>query len=183
MLRKTVAVLAAALLCASMSTPAKAADGKIGVANPIRISTQSDPGKEAQRQLESMFGKERKQLEQQNADLNKQAEDLRKQAAALSDKARSERAQKLQKTAQELDSKGAAFAQRLQRVQQDINAQMNDVLLTASKNYAQKNGYEMIIDSQVVMFFTTPHDVTEGLIKEVNSVWKSRGGKFKISSK
>lgn len=184
MLRRTVVALVAALSCTVFSMPsdAQAAD-KIGVANPMRLSTQSDPGKEAEKQLNSMFGNERKQLESQSADLNKQAEELRKQAAALSENARNERAQKIQKKAQEIESKGAAYTQRLSRVQQEINSQMNEVLRTACENYAKKNGYDIIVDATVVMFYTKSNDVTAGLIEEVNKVWKSKGGKFKITSK
>ena len=98
MLRRTVIALVMAFFCAATVMPSQAeAAGKIGVANPLRLSNQSAPGKEAEKQLTSIFGKEREQLEKQGADLNKQAEDLRKQAAALSEKARNERAQKIQK--------------------------------------------------------------------------------------
>ena len=183
MLRHTVLAAALALICSVAVLPSHAqAAGKIGVANPMRLSSQSDPGKEAEKQLTAMFGKERQQLEQQGADLNKQAEDLRKQAAALSEKARNERAQKIQKQAQELDTKGSAYTQRLSRVQQAINAQMNDVLRTACENYAKKNGYDMILDATVVMFHIQANDVTNGLIEEVNRVWKSKGGKFNLSA-
>ena len=89
MLRRTVIALVMAFFCAAALMPAQAeAAGKIGVANPMRLSNQSNPGKEAEKQLTDMFGKEREQLEKQGAALNKQAEDLRKQAAALSEKAR-----------------------------------------------------------------------------------------------
>jgi outer membrane protein len=183
MLRRTVIALVMAFFCSAVILPSQAqAAGKIGVANPIRLSTQSDPGKEAEKQLSSMFGKEREQLEKQGADLNKQAEELKKQAAALSEKARNERAQKIQKQAQELDTKGTAYTQRLSRVQQAINAQINEVLRTACENYAKKNGYDMILDATVVMFYLQANDVTSGLIEEVNKVWKSKGGKFNLSS-
>ena len=169
MLRRTVIALVVAFFCSAVVLPSQAqAAGKIGVANPLRLSAQSDPGKEAEKQLTSMFGKERQQLEKQND--------------ALSEKARNERAQKIQKQAQELETKGTAYTQRLSRVQQAINSQMNDVMRTACENYAKKNGYDMIIDASVVMFYVQANDVTSGLIEEVNKVWKSKGGKFNLSS-
>ena len=141
-MKKILAVLlAAALLCTfaacGKTEPANTNETAqdVGVANPMRLSTQSDPGKEAEKQLNSMFGNERKQLESQSADLNKQAEELRKQAAALSENARNERAQKIQKKAQEIESKGAAYTQRLSRVQQEINSQMNEVLVAATSQW------------------------------------------------
>jgi len=183
MLRRTVIALVMAFFCAAAVMPSQAeAAGKIGVANPMRLSNQSNPGKEAEKQLTAMFGKEREQLEKQGAALNKQAEDLRKQAAALSEKARNERAQKIQKQAQELDTKGAAYTQRLSRVQQSINSQLNEVLREACESYAKKNGYDMIVDGSVVMFYTKANDVTDELIEEVNKIWKTKGGKFKLDS-
>ena len=183
MLRRTVIALAVAFFCSAVVLPSPAeAAGKIGVANPLRLSSQSDPGKEAEKQLTAMFAKEREQLEKQNADVSKQAEDLRKQSAALSEKARNERFQKIQKQAQELETKGTAYTQRLSRVQQAINSQMNEVMRTACENYAKKNGYDMIIDASVVMFYVQANDVTSGLIEEVNKVWKDKGGKFNLSS-
>ena len=183
MLRRTVIALVMAFFCAAAVMPSQAeAAGKIGVANPLRLSNQSAPGKEAEKQLTSIFGKEREQLEKQGADLNKQAEDLRKQAAALSEKARNERAQKIQKQAQELDTKGSAYTQRLTRVQQAINAQLNDVLREACESFAKKNGYDMIIAGTAVMFYIKANDVTDELIEEVNKLWKSKGGKFKLDS-
>ena len=183
MLRRTVIALVMAFFCSVSLMPSQAeAAGKIGVANPMRLSSQSDPGKEAEKQLNAMFGKEREQLEKQGADLNKQAEELRKQAAALSEKALNERAQKIQKKAQELDTKGTAYTQRLSRVQQAINSQLNDVLRAACESYAEKNDYDMIVDGTVVMFYTKGKDVTDDLIKEVNKIWKSKGGKFKLDS-
>ncbi|MBO7385206.1 MAG: OmpH family outer membrane protein [Clostridia bacterium] len=182
MIRKTVAVLAAALLCAALSSPAQAA-GKIGVLNPVRVSTQSDPGKEADRQIEASLGRERKQLEQQQADFDKQVKDFENQAPALSDKARAERQGKLQKTFQDIQTRGTAFAQRAQRLQRDIDAQMKEVVSAACKAFAEKNGYDLIITTQAVPYATASYDVTEGVIQEVNRAWKSRGGKYKISSK
>ena len=176
MLRRTVIALVMAFFCAAALMPAQAeAAGKIGVANPIRLSNQSAPGKEAEKQLTSIFGKEREQLEKQGADLNKQA-------AALSEKARNERAQKIQKQAQELDTKGSAYTQRLSRVQQAIDAQLGEVLREACESYAKKNGYDMIIAGTAVMFYTKANDVTDELIDEVNKIWKSKGGKFKLES-
>ena len=49
MLRRTVIALVMAFFCAAALMPAQAeAAGKIGVANPMRLSNQSNPGKEAE---------------------------------------------------------------------------------------------------------------------------------------
>ena len=46
MLRRTVIALAVAFFCSAVVLPSQAeAAGKIGVANPLRLSSQSDPGK------------------------------------------------------------------------------------------------------------------------------------------
>lgn len=158
------------------------AAGKIGVANLMAVTAQSQPGQEAEKQLQSMFGAERTQLEKQAADLNKKAEDLQKQAAALSEKARNDRAAEIQNQARDLDTKGAAFSTRLNGVQQAITTQLQDIVGTACANYAKKNGFDIIMDGAAVMFATESTNVADGLIAEINSVWKSKGGKFNLSA-
>ena len=67
MLRRTVLALAVAFFCTALLQPAQAdASGKVGVANAVRLFSQSDPAKERDKQLQSLFGKERQQLEKQN---------------------------------------------------------------------------------------------------------------------
>ena len=56
------------------------------------------------------------------------------------------------------------------------------MLRAACESYAKKNGYDMIVDGTVVMYFDNANDVTDDLIEEVNKIWKSKGGKFDLSS-
>lgn len=181
--RKFVFALAFCLTCSvTFLSSAALAAGKIGVANLAAVTAQSAPGQDAEKQLQSMFGKERTQLESQAAALNKKAEDLNKQAAALSEKARNDKAQELQTQARDLDAKSGAYTQRLSGVQQALTAQMQDVLATACANFAKKNGYDLIIDGAAVMYATDATNVTAGLVEEVNKVWKSKGSKFNLGA-
>lgn len=183
MIRRLVLTMA---VCAAFSGTILTADamaaGKIGVANLVAVTAQSQPGQDAEKQLQAMFGKERTQLESQAAELNRKAEDLNKQAAALSEKARNDRAMEIQTQARDLDSRSNAYGQRLNAAQQTITTQLQDVISTACANYAKKNGYELIIDGAAVMFATDATNVSDGLIEEINRVWKSRGGKFNLGA-
>ena len=181
--RKFVLALAFCLFSSPAFTVAPAlAAGKIGVASLAQVTAQSIPGQEAEKQLQAQFGKERTQLESQAAALNKKAEDLNKQAAALSEKARAEKAQEIQTQALDLDAKSGAYAQRLNTVQQALTAQMQDILATACANYGKQNGYDLIIDGGAVMYASDATNVTDGLVQEVNKVWKAKGGKFNLSA-
>lgn len=174
MIRKLVFAVALCLVC---STPAMAA-GKVGVANFITLTSQSQAGQEAQKQFQATFGAERSQLEAQAAALNQKVEDFNKQAAALSEKARGERSLELQNLARDLETKGAAFTQRASAFEQNLTSQMQTMLLKASADYAKKNGFDLILDGSAVLYADTSADVTAGLLEEFNKAWKAQGSKF-----
>lgn len=172
----------AACLFTFAAAPALAA-GKIGVVIMGQVTAQSLPGQEAQKQFQTRFGKERGDLEAQAAALDKKADDLNKQAAALSEKARNDKAMEIQNQVRDFDAKRAEFAQRLNSFQQAIDAQMQDILTTACTNYGSQNGYDVIIAGETVLYAADATNVTEGLVEEVNKVWKSKGGKFNLGDK
>lgn len=159
------------------ATPARA-EGKIGVVIMAQVTAQSLPGQEAQKQFQTRFGKERDSLEAQAAALDKKAEDLNKQAAALSEKARNDKALEIQTQARDFDAKRTDYAQRLNSFQQNIDAQMQEILTSACTNYGKQNGYDVIIAGEAVLYAADSTNVTAGLVEEVNKVWKARGGKF-----
>ncbi|MCH5278131.1 MAG: OmpH family outer membrane protein [Desulfovibrionaceae bacterium] len=180
--RAFLLALAFCVFTAAAASPALA-EGKIGVASMAQVTAQSQPGQEAEKQLQTQFGKERGDLEAQAAALDKKAEDLNKQAAALSDKARADKAMEIQTQARDFEAKRADFAQRLNDVQQAITAQMQDILTKACINYGSQNGYDIIIDGAVIMYASDATNVTAGLVEEVNKVWKAQGGKFNLGGK
>ena len=175
--------LALALCVFSFAASPALAAGKIGVANLAQVTAQSQPGQEAEKQLQAQFGKERSDLEAQAAALDKKAEDLNKQAAALSEKARNDKALEIQNQAREFEAKRADFAQRLNSVQQAITAQMQDILSAACINFGSQNGFDLIVDGPVVLYAADSTNVTDGLVEEVNKQWKAKGGKFNLGGK
>lgn len=180
MIRRIVLSLA---LCLAFVSPALA-QGKIAVASLGRISTQSQPGQEIEKVMQSTFGAERTELEKMNADLRKQEEEINKQAAALSEKALKERVQAFEKQGEALNTKAAAYSERLGKVQQAITRQMEEVLTTACKDFGMKNGYDLVIDDAALLYVGgNASDVTDQVIEEVNRVWQARGAKYEIPAK
>lgn len=177
--RAFLLALAACLftVTAFAAAPARAA-GKIGVANLAWVMTQSQPGQEAQKQIENQFGKENKDLEAQFAALDKKAEDLNKQAAALSEKARADKAMEIQTQYRDFEAKRGDFSQRVANVRQAISAQIEEIVTKACNSYGSQNGFDVIIDRAAVMYTADAVDVTDGLMEEVDKEWKARGGKF-----
>lgn len=178
MIRRLVIALA---LCLAFATPALAqAQGKIGVANLMQISSQSLPGQEIEKVLQERFGKERTDLEKMASDLNKKAEELNTQAAALSESARNQRAQAIQKSAQELDTKTADYTRRLSEVQRAVSQQMEVLIGKACSEYGKRNGYALIVDGAAILYAGDASNVTAGILDEVNTQWKAGGAKFDI---
>ena len=170
----------AALLLMLSAVPAFAA-GKIGVAQIDQITAQSDMGKESERLLNAQFGKERDSLDKEAQAFQKKVEDFQKQAAALSDKARMDKAQELDRLNRELMQKQDAYNRKVAPVAEQINTQVIQTLDQAIENFSKANGYDIIINAQAVVYATDATNVSSSILTEANKVWKSKGGKFKIT--
>ena len=162
------------------SGPALAA-GKIGVINVERIISESDMGKESERYMNAQFGKERDSLDKEAQSFQKKYEEAQKQAAALSDKARIEKAQELDRLNRELMQKNDALSRKAGPVADQIQEQIFTVINQAQENYCKANGYDMIINMQAITYVSDAINITPAILTEVNKVWKSKGGKFKIT--
>ncbi len=157
------------------------AEAKIGVATFAQVVQTSDMGKAATKLLDSRVGKDQKALEKQFQDFQKQAQDFQKQAAALSEKARVEKAQALDKKARELEAKRTELAKKVAPIQQKINEQITGTLQEAVENVAKDEGLEIVFDRvPPVTYVTKGVDITDKVLKEVNKLWKAKGGKFKV---
>ena len=130
--------------------------------------------------LDSKFGKEKEKLEKDVKAFQKKAEEFQKQASALSDSARQQKGQELEKEARALESRRQEFTKKAAPVEQKINQQVLEILGKACENYAKANGYDLILDASNVLYANSATNIEEGLISEVNKIWKERGSKFKL---
>ncbi len=105
---------------------------------------------------------------------------LQDQAADLSDSARQQKGQELEKEARALESRRQEFTKKAAPIEQKINQQILEILSQACANYAKNNGFDIILDSGAVLYASSAANIEEGLVDEVNKIWKDKGSKFKL---
>lgn len=171
-------VLALALVFAAVTTAQAATN--IAIAPLMQVANKSALHDAKTKYLDSKFGKDRDKLEKDVKAFQKKAEEFQKQASALSDSARQQKGQELEKEARDIEKRRQEFTQKAAPVEQKINQQVLEILGKACENYAKANGFDIVLDATTVLYASSAANIEEGLIAEVNKIWKERGSKFKL---
>ena len=165
MISKKLALIALAL--SIMGTAAFAQDSKIGYINTQRITTESAIAKAAQVKLEQEFSRRGKELGDLQTSLKAFSEKFERDTPTMTDSQRGSR----QKEFAELNRD---FQRKQREYQEDLNGRRNEelqqVLEKATKAVrvvADAEKYDLVI--QEVVYSNTKHDITEKVLKILNS--------------
>ncbi len=151
----------------------------IAVFNLTGVTQNSEAAKSLEGYLDSKYGTERTKLMKDAEALQKKTEEFQKQAAALSESARKSKASTLEKEVRSFEEKRAAFAQKIGPVQQEKQTEILEIIREACVNYSKANKIDVLIDgSASVAYASETVDVSQGILAEVNKLWKAKGGKF-----
>lgn len=171
-------IFALALVFATV-TAAQAATN-VAIAPLMQVAEKSNLQDAKTKYLDSKFGKDKSSLEKDVKAFQKKAEEFQKQASALSETARQQKGQELEKEARALETRRQEFTKKAAPVEQKINQQVLEILGKACENYAKANGFDIVLDASTVLYASSAANIEEGLIAEVNKIWKERGSKFKL---
>ena len=165
MISKKLALIA--LTLTALVAPAFAQDSKIGYINTQRITTESTIAKAAQVKLEQEFSRRGKELGDLQAALKTFSEKFERDTPTMTESQRGSR----QKEFAELNRD---FQRKQREYQEDLNGRRNEelqqVLEKATKAVrvvAEAEKYDLVI--QEVVFSNTKHDITEKVLKILNS--------------
>jgi outer membrane protein len=165
MISKKIALITLALT--TLIAPAFAQDSKIGYINTQRITTESAIAKAAQVKLEQEFSRRGKELGDLQAALKTFSEKFERDTPTMTESQRGSR----QKEFAELNRD---FQRKQREYQEDLNGRRNEelqqVLEKATKAVrvvAEAEKYDLVI--QEVVFSNTKHDITEKVLKILNS--------------
>ena len=165
MISKKLALIALAL--SIMGTAAFAQDSKIGYINTQRITTESAIAKAAQVKLEQEFSRRGKELGDLQASLKTFSDKFERDTPTMTESQRGSR----QKEFAELNRD---FQRKQREYQEDLNGRRNEelqqVLEKATKAVrvvADAEKYDLVI--QEVVYSNTKHDITEKVLKILNS--------------
>lgn len=165
MISKKLALLALAL--STLGATAFAQDFKVGYINTQRITTESAIAKAAQVKLEQEFSRRGKELGDLQTSLKTFSEKFERDTPTMTESQRGSR----QKEFAELNRD---FQRKQREYQEDLNGRRNEelqqVLEKATKAVrvvADAEKYDLVI--QEVVYSNTKHDITEKVLKILNS--------------
>lgn len=160
-------VLSFATLAIAQDPVATGPQGKIGLINIQQAILATGEGKQAMSELQTKYEPRRQQLQRDQDSINQLTDQLQKQTATLSD----EEASRLRR---ELDRKQSQFKREQEDAQSDFQADNQDVgnrigqkMVKIINDYAQKNGYELVLDpGQINIFYAAKGiDITEPIVR------------------
>jgi outer membrane protein len=159
--------IAAALLAASTVF---AAQGSIGVVNFTTCVTESKHGKKEQENFDSL----RKQMSAMIENVESQLKELATKANdveyrdSLSPQAEQEMQAQFQSLQEELSRYQNQFYQVLNHANHQMVSKINQSISTASKQIAEKNQFDYVLNKEACFYIRSDLDVTEQVISEMN---------------
>jgi outer membrane protein len=162
-------LLFALLLSCASSFAVSAQELKIGYVNSERVLREAEPAKRAQAKLESEFGKREKDLNDQNTALRAQAEKLDKDSPTLSEAEKTRRQRELVELDRDLQRKHREFQEDLTQRKNEELSSVAERANRAIKAIGDAEHYDMILQDQLVIYFSGRVDLTKKVIDALNA--------------
>lgn len=163
-------LLLTTLFVLSLTTTGYGADVKMAVCDLQAVVEQSAALKELYATMEKRMKPVRDELEKERAQLAKDAVVLQDPKATKEkrDDFITRQTAYMEKTTEVLNS--------LKDSELEARLEMDKLVLQAAEVYAKKNKYDVILDTQGILYpnasFAKASDVTKDMVKEVNELWQ-----------
>jgi len=166
--RKTF-ILCIAFMVAGWASPVFAADAvKIGVIDFQKVATESESGKS----IKAMMDKRGKEMEGGLRDLGTQidqlTEQLNKDAMVLTKEKRDEKQRELEIKKYDFQTLKNKYQSEFNDLQEKIYEKTKKEIVEIAKEMGQKEGYLIIIERSVVLYYQDAIDMTDKLIEAYN---------------
>ena len=166
MKQKTLCALTIMLLIPVVSWGAEKA--KIGYVDLQKVFLTSEPGKQAKKSLDKEAEEKKRTLEDRKKEFQKMKDDLEKKMNILSEETRKEKFEALDKKREELlqfvQESDMKLSERDRELTRKITEDLHDIL----KDYAEKEGYTLILERGGVLYAPEDMDITNDVIKIYN---------------
>jgi len=137
--------------------------GKIGVLNIQAAIAATAEGKKAQAELQSKYQPRQQQLLRQQQEIQTLQEQLQKQATTLSDDEQSRRRRELEEKNKLFARASDDFNADLRADRQEVISRIGQKMVRIINDYAQQNGYSLVLDAQVPV--VSAEQVVDGQIQ------------------
>lgn len=169
---KKFGILVGALVLAAGVNVATAADAsglKVAVVNVQQVLQQSPRVADLSKKLENDFKNRQTKINDEQKKLQDELDKFKKESPTMSQKDRDATQKKIASDRSELVKQVVAYQQDLQKeqnkVMQDILSNLNGIV----SKIAKAQNYNLVLDSQAVIFAADGNDITKDVAKEFNS--------------
>lgn len=148
--------------------------GQIAVINAQKIVSESKLGKEAAKELEDKFGKDRNKLEADVKAYQEKEADFQKKLSALSAQAKEKQSQELLKERQRLETESATLTRKLQAEDARLREKLLKAILEAAQEVGKKLGVTMILDGNQagLLYVQEKYEITNDVLKAMDANYK-----------
>lgn len=155
------------------------AELKVGVVDLYRVLNESEEGKKAVNELQSMLDSRQKTLEEKQKKIQTLKEEYDKKKAVLSEDARKSKEEEIERLGRELQRTAADYQVELQKKQNEITQSMLKEIRQIINEFAQKEGYSLILEKaeQLIIYTTKEVDITDKIIALFNQKTSTPKGK------
>ncbi|WP_297214187.1 MULTISPECIES: OmpH family outer membrane protein [Thermodesulfovibrio] len=155
------------------------AELKVGVVDLYRVLNESEEGKKAVNELQSMLDSRQKTLEEKQKKIQTLKEEYDKKKAVLSEDARKSKEEEIERLGRELQRTAADYQVELQKKQNEITQSMLKEIRQIINDFAQKEGYNLIFEKaeQLIIYTTKEVDITDKIIALFNQKTSTPKGK------
>lgn len=158
-----------ALLLSGACVAVSAQELRIGYVDSERVLREAEPAKRAQQKLEAEFSKREKDLNEQSAALRAQADKLDKDSPTLSEAEKTRRQRELVDIDRELQRKHREFQEDLTQRKNEELSNVAERANRAIKAIGDSEHYDVILQDQLVIYFSSRVDLTKKVIDALNS--------------
>lgn len=152
------------LLCATVAEA-----GTIAVVDFERAVNETDEGKSAQSQLESMYASRKSELDSIRGELEKEFKDYETRSAVMSDTARAEVEQSIMAKQQRFQQMYMQYEQEMQSTYYQLLADLDAKMRTLTEKIAKEKSYSLVVDKAAVVYVGSDTiDMTNDLIQRYN---------------
>lgn len=149
----------------------------IGYVDPVKISTDSEPGKAGQAKLIEKKQKLQTQIEAKRKQLDKQKAAIEAKLPTLTPAQRESKGKEFQKKVAEYQNFVEKAEIELQDLQQELSRALFDMIEKAASEYGKSNGLALVTVKRDLLYLAgnvTPQDVTEGVVKLINETMQKK---------
>jgi outer membrane protein len=149
---------------------------KIGIVDLQRVLETSNAGKTAQAQIKKQKDEMEQELKQKGGEIEELRKRLERESMVMSKEKREEKEREGRIKLNDFKSLQKSYRNQLQVLEKKLVTELRKDVLSLVEEIGKKGGYLLIINNFSVMYSPSSNDITDQLIKELNSRHAKKSG-------